>query len=416
MVSETEIGIALLHCSVERYCNPDHCTTSLFEPSQAVGLKITRSKILIEGTEIPKDEAGPSTSRGRGRSRKRKADEVVVIESVNLSSDEEVTAGNKENIPSMPVHSNTETQLSVANDSLPETQFSVVNEPVHEPTSNAADSLIASEGPSVVAVPKSINIEVESEKEQQIVSRTSSKAISQETSSSSLFNFTNVANAKSQRKRKNVVTEETSTLSETIQKLKEREPVSKRSKKNQILDSDEEIQSPRASRKRPVPATDGLFAFKTNLAKKAKPSNVVEIEQKKEVSGIIQISKVSVTSTIKVDNCFDGNLVETGVWLSKRMLSINMNNSPDGEVSVIKSEPESPPDQDIAMTSEENFKPAKMESLFNVIEKSVGKPLSSSTLSNRKQFVKKLNFKPQDKVVTTQSISVEATHESLDKF
>lgn len=71
--------------------------------------------------------------------------------------------------------------------------------------------------------------------------------------------------------------------------------------------------------------------------------------------------------------------------------------------------------KEVIMDSQD-IKPSQLDTLFSVLESTLSSSTTTSLVCKRKQFVKKLNFKPQDKVVTTKSVKVEDTFKALDEF
>ena len=192
---------------------------------------------------------------------------------------------------------------------------------------------------------------------------------------------------------------------------------------NDSVEEDDDIQPQRKNRKRTAEnalgSDGGLFAFDTNFVKKKKQkdSNVNLLNKVTGIVPIIESQPPPPETTEKILESKESidNSCDSGIWLSKRVLSMKLQDSADGTKikTEIKEEPESEHSfaQDI-----QDFKPAKIGNLFSVLESTTTIRNASSLVSKRKQFAKKSNFKPQDKVVTMKVLSVEETYFKLDAF
>lgn len=462
MVQESEIGLAILHCSMERFCNPNIAIESLFKPSESSELRITKSKTLVPNTESMNFSA-PTTSRKRGRPKKTTPQQIV--ESINLDSDEEVTVDgtNKENIPSAQ-----EMQASVSNVSTSETQVTTFDTPIPDVT--PIENLSIPETQASVVAKENTSVTGNSgewkncsrathETDQQSFITAASKASSASISTTSLFNFSNSLSSNSsrpQRKRKNSenadevssITVKRPTTSSTPmddsnlfsftdvsggkensnaqrkspesidvpgsskERTKDQNPKSNHNKKSSsvqnVSDDDDEVERP--ARKRTAEAAMGnLFSFNMNFVKKKRQNESESQEPTSRASGIVPfikppkpVTKLSTYGYESDESC------DSGVWLSKAMTSLNFNKS----AREIKSElPE--PDSSSAM---EDIKPQLYVTLFSVLESSIDTNSTSSMVSKRKQYVKKKNYKSQSSIVTMKVLNVDDTHEARDDF
>lgn len=93
IVQETEIGLAIIHCSTEFFCNPEKLASELLRPGENAHLKITKSKQLV-----PNTESGTIIFQNRPRRSPRKATQALShVETIDLGSDDDMDGGNKEN-------------------------------------------------------------------------------------------------------------------------------------------------------------------------------------------------------------------------------------------------------------------------------------------------------------------------------
>lgn len=217
-----------------------------------------------------------------------------------------------------------------------------------------------------------------------------------------------------------------STSSYQTAKQSSDEPVAKKRKVVKILDdSDDEppSQSARPNRKRPASDIDGgLFSFNTKFAKKPKSKD--KENESQEARGILLLSKPREPSPVRSCSSLSrkstqGHLddMDDCVWLSKKMLSTNLVDTDDGiksEIQIIPIKIENIK-KELTMDSED-VKPSQLGTLFNVLEPTLTASTTTSLVSKRKQFVKKSNFKPQSRVVTTKTVKVEDTFVPLDAF
>lgn len=131
MVIDHEIGLAVLHASIDKYCNPEYLDTKLFETNSSQ-LKPTTTDFLVDNTENhPQNTVAPSTSGGRPR---KTATAIKVSAVIDLDSDSENDQNEKASALSEP-------QASIQSILVPETQISTVNGtqmPVHDESSNDA--------------------------------------------------------------------------------------------------------------------------------------------------------------------------------------------------------------------------------------------------------------------------------------
>jgi hypothetical protein len=396
----------VLLTSLERHCNPDYKWQTSFEPDSA-HLKVTKSKTLIPGSESF-EFITPSTSQSRAK--KATPVPAKIVESIEIGDDEENV--NKENYPA-------ETQASI-NISLPPTQVSV-NEEVLTSATELPDNISIPETfqsemgevepplPTVAKVASSRKRSAGSTATESSakVRRSNTRSMSDSSHSSDLFNFTTSSGKVDARKRK-------------VPESSEPKVQNERAKRSKIVDSDSDEEplqpapKPTTVSNRKRPAAGDLFAFNTNFVKKTKSSADDSQVSFRSASGIIPLQKSyvptpikpSTTSTYKDDD--SGDSCDSGVWLSKKMITVNLNDSTDG----IKTEPIVEHEQSM---DAEDIKPQNLGCLFSVVANS-SYNTSSSMISKRKQFVKKKNFKPQNSVVTMKVMRVEETHIPLDDF
>lgn len=79
LISETEIGLAIIHRATDRFCNPDRKLTSTFEPASVNTDEIVRN-VLIEDTPNPTNPTIPNPPARNS---------IIVPESVDLSGTEQ---------------------------------------------------------------------------------------------------------------------------------------------------------------------------------------------------------------------------------------------------------------------------------------------------------------------------------------
>ena len=190
-------------------------------------------------------------------------------------------------------------------------------------------------------------------------------------------------------------------------------PIPKRNKIHLISDedSDDNAGSTRSTQKRSsseMGSDGGLFAFKLNFGKKVR-KNQNESQEAPTVTGIVPLQTPR-QAPVKQFSSYrdDDDSCDSGVWLCKKMIKIEINDSVDG----IKSEV---PEPDSCIDTQD-IKPEQYVSLFNVLETSAGFNSTASIVSKRKQFVKKKNYKSQSNVVTMKAFRVEETYLKLDDF
>lgn len=402
MIADHEIGLAVLHASVEKYCNPEYLDAKLIEPNNSALLRATTSKVIAPNTESENVEF-PAPSRmptSRRLPLRENAPAAVIDLDMHEESDQEV--------PEVP-----ETQLSIdtqtfesttkpreshektpinTQDMIPETQQSVASStPARSPTTRASKRK-----PSPATSETS-------------PSRfTRSKQSSAQPSTFELFNFTDTSLSGSmQRKRKTSESSDDSNPPVANKRSKRSDP---KPAKNRIIDDDSEEEvrptTSRNSRKRTADKASnsdgGLFNFNTNFVKKMKP--IEDLSQEQAPKGILPIAKPRSPVRPDIEKFIDyDDSCDAGEWLPKKLFSVDINDSTDG----IKTEK-----LDLLSIDTEDIKPRDLSSLFNVLENTIS--TTSSLVSHRKQFVKKQNFKPQRCVVSTKVLLVQDTRISLD--
>jgi hypothetical protein len=387
MVPDMEIGTAVLSASTNLWCNPEQSAVSSLLINQAPSesqLRLTRSKTYV-GESVPMGPPAPKKQRGQ-------------LEVVNLDSDEE----EKENVPE-----ETQVDLPETQASEPvETEGSFVSAVSHEEVNNNRRSTrSASNSPQKCVKPPEV---VEKSPQKSNKSQATSSA---PMTNDDLFNFTSTSSSRTTRKRKNSETSEAPTTSKPP-------PTSKQAtKKTRMIvneDSDEDLPPPpppKPSRKRANADNGGLFTF-TSIAKRPKPADdSQDINETAGPSGIVPLPPKAVEPSRIIEESDDS--CDSGVWLSRAMTSVNINDATDGKLEDIKSE-------DIVKSEpvdSEDLKLSRCTTLFSVLDTtSEVNATTSSMPSKRKQFVKKRNFKPQNSVVTMKVIRVEDTFGRDDDF
>lgn len=90
-INESELSLAILHCSTDRYCNPDFSMQNMFEVNS---VDSTEGEVEALVHETPRDPAGESNDKP--------APETIVPESLNLTDEDAVS---NRNIDSSAVYS-----------------------------------------------------------------------------------------------------------------------------------------------------------------------------------------------------------------------------------------------------------------------------------------------------------------------
>jgi hypothetical protein len=179
-------------------------------------------------------------------------------------------------------------------------------------------------------------------------------------------------------------------------------------------DSDEDLPPPpppKPTRKRTNADNGGLFTF-TSFAKRPKPADdSQDINDTVAPSGIVPLPPKAIERSRIIEESDDS--CDSGVWLSRAMTSVTINDATDGKVEDIKSE-------DIVKSEpidSDDFKLSRCTMLFSVLDTTNDVNATTSSMpSKRKQFVKKRNYKPQNNVVTMKVIRVEDTFGRDDDF
>lgn len=413
MIAETEIGLAILHCSKEHWCNPESTVKRLIRPGEAALLKFTKSAVTVAHTE----SSGLITQMEPPKIPRKRSHAGNIVETIDLSDDD---FGNKENIAKKVMLTQTHESLS-----LGETE---AESPFETPTEQVTQISLPETQESFASA-----FETNQSNQQSLTRQdTQLSKISTRSKNSStipgLFNFSmnneKIEVKKNQRKRQNseepdIPGPSKKSKNQVVPKVQETKTRATRKKKILSDSSEDEPTAkpePAKTRKRTAATalSDGLFNFNTNFTKK---SRKVEMSQDPvpEISGIIPISiqsnkKLSPVKEFDFPKYDDSN--DAGIWLSKKMTSIKLSSSPDK----IKSEPvemsEDIPDIDPSIDSQD-IKPSLLKNLFNVEENSFFSGSSSSVVSIRKSFVKKQNFKSQTSIVTMKTVNVAKTREDL---
>lgn len=419
MVTEVEIGSAVLHASTELWCNPEQSVVNSLvapeEPSSSQ-LKITNSKILRPESLHVGDSMGPPPSK---RSRGRPPATKVVSEVVNLDSDDDEDKNDKENVPNVPIEI-PETQASIElpetqASELPETQESFVSA-VNEISVDAEKLNEISEVNNNKRATRSATKSPEKAPATKEAASTSrfSNISSASLSNADLFNFKTSPSRNRKRKTSETVD---APIPSTSKNSADPKPAPKKGR-FVVLDSDDEASTPppvqkSSTRKRPATSdTDGLFSFNTSFAKRLKPTKEAS-QDPIGPSGIIALTPkpVAPSPVKKFHNDFDDSC-DSGVWLSKAMISVNLNDDIDGDLMKIE------PDLTLNKNKAEDIKPSSFVTLFSVLNtpSDTNSTTTSSMVSKRKQFVKKQNFKPQSNIVTMKLLKVEDTMIPLGDF
>lgn len=427
MIPETEIGMAVLHADVQRFCNPDE-EIQQFKQAEAQ-LKIAKSAVVVPSSESFKSPAPPTS---RGRVKKMTAEP---IDCIDLDSDEEMDVSDKENVPAVsqfesipatPVAVDAidltqgsddffQTPVTHHDDiNIPVTEESVVKSPpkvatlsgiIKSPAKPCPDVIKRPSKPDAVEEPPIKRTTRSGSQAPQSPPKANKNTSSASSSDASLFNFSDTSIANRTRKRKVSESADAPGPSGFIPKPKKtaakpvQEPAPKR---NKFIDSDED-EPPRQARKRPAEA---LFDFKAIAVKKMKPRT--DDAESSASSGIISLPKVREKSTAKTFSTAFSDAYEeasSSGWLSKKLSSVSLADSVDGTEL-----PE--PSQSL---DTQDIKPQLFDRLFSIV--AIPSNVSiSSTPSKRKQFVKKINFKPQTSIVTMKLVQVEDTHVQHEKF
>ncbi|CRK92475.1 CLUMA_CG006047, isoform A [Clunio marinus] len=349
MIIEAEIGFALMHASTERWCNPSYHVASLFEPCKSGELKITKSKVLALGTE----SVNTSEPR-RGRPKKEilpKITECIELGSSSGSDDEVEFVFNKENLPSstqasviadlssIPTKSNLTAFPHTSESSkiaLPETEESVAPQIA---TADASKINLPETQESNAIQDEEIYISITNNQNSTKTDNVPSPPLQIENKSSnpvnsSLFNFVN--------SRVDTNSEKNNKIKRKHQQEENSEVKSKRRKKQISSDESDEdkVQQPtsRLTRKRKAesPKKGSLFNFNTAFAKKRKSSEDEDFDNPKITASEIVSNPVPVArppSPLKKP-LWNGSYdtTDSGVWLCKKMLSVNLDNNKEIEI------------------------------------------------------------------------------------
>lgn len=408
LVPEVEIGMAILRCSIEQFCNPAFLQIENFAGftrTSTSQLMITKSKVLIENTIENEDSFKiPKT----------------IVDNISLSDEDE-----------------NDRQLKRVIHQTPEDDEMIVLD--YEEPMNI--SLKKSCLPSAVDIPETmsnfagtfshVNIP-ETEKSQNNLDPIESQPNSSK-NASKLFAF----NSKNTRKRKTsvIVDEDKAEVSETSIVEKETDvivkPAAKKPKNNpapKIVhpDSDDEIVAPvvpTVSLKRTATTASkgGLFSF--NRPAKRSRQMSIELDSSNSIdsvhsvkhtsSGVLRVpsSDSLLPSIPQSKRSFSGSSVDySGVWLSKSFANCTM---------------KSPKEEDIKKECEEidglgtkDTKPQNIIIYFQVKEIKIDlKSVTdrSDTICNEsgqkgfKKFIKKKNYKSQSEVLRTKLVSADET-------
>lgn len=209
-----------------------------------------------------------------------------------------------------------------------------------------------------------------------------------------MFSFTNVSSSsrtRSQRKRPNSSSAENESQIESSKRSKKEDPrplaaYNQRNDSAVVLSDDAEQTPPpkQPVRKRKAAGKDdNLFAFNTNFVKKvkpAKPKSQLPSAAAASTSGLIPLKKTTTSSTLTYQTTYsyendDSN--DSGVWLSKKMLSARI----DGGENEIKPEAMQEPEQLDDSEFEATQRPRVSGPLFDVLETSASVISTTSTLS-----------------------------------
>lgn len=458
MVPDIEIGLALLQCSIERYCNPEYNITSLFEPSPSGELKIAQSKVLVNETDSVNLSRASTSHNAVFKQPSAKSVDINNVTDASVTHDD--AENEKENIfgksktsskQVLEIHALSTTSESQR--SVPETQMTITEtqSTIKETQNSIAQSQInydeitlneTSIQPSISTSSRnksSLDIEHQANAPNvQTSQSTSSKARSLRSNSTStsnmecsnLFNFSESNSSYESMRKRKITEDENLQVSEVA---KETQPnnnkstqAAKKKKCNSIVDSDSDDEiSPvqttskeavHSSRKRNAEmATGGIFNFGDLVMKKRKtvksansddasitcaPNSAQTTSSNDGPKGIIPLEKPREAQKHLLkktsSDSIDSN--DSGVWLSKKLRDVSLS---DYASASIKTESISEIGESFINT--EDIKPDKLPSLFQLKETSM-ESTKSEIVATRKQFVKKQNFKPQKFIITCQMI------------
>lgn len=211
-----------------------------------------------------------------------------------------------------------------------------------------------------------------------------------------MFAFTNVSSSsrtRSQRKRQSSSSAENESQIESSKRSKKEDPrpLAAHNQRNDsaVVLSDDAEQTPPPKqpvrKRKAADKDDNLFAFNTNFVKKVKPTepkSQLPSAAAAATSGIMPLKKTTTSSTVTYQTTYnyetdDSN--DSGVWLSKKMLSASI----DGEENEIKIKPEAKKEPQQSDDSEfEATQPKRVSGpLFDVLETSASVISTTSTLS-----------------------------------
>lgn len=459
MIPMTEIGLAMLYCSLSHWCNPELQTDAFFE-SQTGLLRVKSSRNFVEGTSEKSEFLVPKKPGGRSKT-KKPVEEQSEVASVELTGEEEiVTVKGKENVPSQnslesfvtipetqhheiisqyqemtidesfnpKIHSSqldcqpsTSSRPNFSN--LVSRKTSGVNE--SEIVTNESLKQRAAESVSSVFTPQALSTSARTTRKRkneddEVSSASSVKAPKTaslaSTSDSELFNFSDFGSTQkrtSQRKQQDDKGTDLSSLSELQANKKHR---SNRDDPDDTSSSSVVQNRAPRSRKRPLEIdndSNDLFNFNIDDQFKKKPKKLVRSADQPDAASSSEVKTVqprdnSPGQLKSMYQYLDDS--DAGIWLSKAMISVKIEDS-----DVIAKQESDEPD---SIAESQDFKTGQLQVLFSVVEKSGGEvnTTSSSMVSKRKQFVKKNNFKPQSQVIAMKKFNVEETHVPLDRF
>lgn len=415
LIPEIEIGMAILRCTIEQFCNPAFLQIENFTGFQRTStsqIMITKSKVLIENT----------CDNGEYSGFKRPQNPVRIVDSIDLSDDEdEKILPTRKEIPPTPE----DDEMFILDYEEPS--------PVDIPETMHSSAGIFS----------SLNIP-ETQTSQNSIEPIESQPSSSK-NASNLFEF-DTFNSKNNKKRKApaIIEEEEDEVAEAPVVDIVVKPVAKKPKNNPVPkivhpDSDDEVMAPVAStvsRKRLATSATkgGLFSFNRPVAKRSRQVSI-DLDNSNSLDSVNTandissgLSRVSSGESLfpslpqskrqRSFSSLSGSTIDySGVWLSKTFSNCS--------IKTLKEEDIKKEYEEVGGLGTEDNKPQNMCVYFQVQQikmdlKSVTD--RSDTICNEsgqkkfKKFIKKKNYKSQCEILRTKLVSADETFDQNFDF